>query len=901
MDRARRAALAALFVACSLSSLAGIDEKTMSHAASLVAGVGWPPSSLLISEIQTGGVSASDEFIELTNVGPAATDLAGLEVIYVTASGSTVTRKATWTETRLVDPGRHFLLANVAGAFGPIGDATYSGGIASTGGAIALRPVGGAAVDAVGWGDATNAFVEGSAVAAPPAGSSIERRPGGVAGNGADSNDNAADFFVQPISSPQNLASVAATDASAPPVPIPSPTPTPAPTATAVATPTPSATPTPLPTPTPTSSAPSPSPTPSPVATSSPSPTAPPLVISIDDARRGPIGSVVTVVGVITIEPGRLGLPNVAAIQDATAGIAVRLPESLSTSRRGTRIQLTGVLAEPYGQRELRSLTSVIALGDAPMPAALAVHLAGETVEGRLVTVSGTVVTAVARSTSGDLAFDLDADGVRIRIVADASSGLARTAFVRRASYRLAGVVGQHATAKGRLDGYRIWLRDGRDVERLDAAATPKPTVPNPSSRPTPGPSGTPAATSIARARLTHDQVVSVEGRVTAPATLLDPTGRRVVIQDATAAIEVLLPSGTTPPAIGARLAVDGTVLRAYGAPRVRATAVRHLGSGAAPAPASLSGAPGAGNEWRLVRIVGIVDTVHRLGDRWRAELVVGRDRVPIAGLSGARIASTALVEGRRASVVGIVRRAYPGANDRRFAIVPRSVADVDLGAVAVAPPGGAPDMPHGLTGGVSAAATAYAALDVDIADLADHVGQRVRVGGLIVEVRSDGARLDDATATGRVILSGSAAEYATLLEQGDAVNATGIVERRGKELVVVVSDAAGLARVGELDPASPLVESANPSFALAPDSEDRSARDQRIAATAGPFGSRGVPGAAGLVSLLLLSVVSAVVTVLRRRHVRRRVTSAVASRVGTIRRRERPVDIPEPTGPPPM
>jgi hypothetical protein len=207
--------------------------------------------------------------------------------------------------------------------------------------------------------------------------------------------------------------------------------------------------------------------------------------------------------------------------------------------------------------------------------------------------------------------------------------------------------------------------------------------------------------------------------------------------------------------------------------------------------------------------------------------------------------------------------------------------------------------MPHG-SAGVSAAATAFAAIDVDIVDLAGHVGQRVRVGGLIVEVGPDGARLDDATAIGRVILSGSAAEYVTLLEQGDAVNATGFVERRGKELVVVVSEAAGLARVGDVDSASfPFVESL--PTATAPVLVDARAGDRRIAATAGPFGSPGLPGAAGLASLVLLSVISAVVTVLRRRHVRRRLASAVASRVATLRRRGPAIDVLEPSGPPPM
>ena len=72
----------------------------------------------------------------------------------------------------------------------------FSGGLAATGGALVLRPLGGSPIDAVGWGDALNAFVEGGAAAAPTAGSSIERRPGGPLGHGIDSNDNAADFAL---------------------------------------------------------------------------------------------------------------------------------------------------------------------------------------------------------------------------------------------------------------------------------------------------------------------------------------------------------------------------------------------------------------------------------------------------------------------------------------------------------------------------------------------------------------------------------------------------------------------------------------------------------------------------------------------------------------------------------
>ncbi len=204
MDRARRAGLTALIVVAMVASVGG------SRGSGVLAGVvAWPPSTLVVSEVQTGGTSASDEFVEIADQGSAPVDLLGIEVIYVTSSGSTVTRKTTWATSTILDPGRRFLLGNSAGIFGPISDATYAGGFAATGGAIAIRVVGGAVIDAVAWGDATNAFVEGTATPAPAAGSSLERGPGGSAGNGTDTNDNAHDWFLQPMPSPQGLGRAA--------------------------------------------------------------------------------------------------------------------------------------------------------------------------------------------------------------------------------------------------------------------------------------------------------------------------------------------------------------------------------------------------------------------------------------------------------------------------------------------------------------------------------------------------------------------------------------------------------------------------------------------------------------------------------------------------------------------
>jgi hypothetical protein len=152
-------ALILAVVVTALASAARRPDPTAPRAAIVAAAVAWPPSTLVVSEVQTGGVSASDEFAEIHNAGTTDVDLSGLELVYATSTGSTVTRKASWATSTLLRPGRHLLVANAAGVIAPIADATYSGGFAATGGALVLRPIGGTPIDAVGWGDAVNAFV----------------------------------------------------------------------------------------------------------------------------------------------------------------------------------------------------------------------------------------------------------------------------------------------------------------------------------------------------------------------------------------------------------------------------------------------------------------------------------------------------------------------------------------------------------------------------------------------------------------------------------------------------------------------------------------------------------------------------------------------------------------------
>ena len=100
----------------------------MAPNAAFAAIVDWPVSTLVVSEIQTGGASASDEFVEVANQGSGPVDLAGLEVVYATASGSTVTRKATWASSTILEPGRRVLIANASGVVGAAADLSIRAG-----------------------------------------------------------------------------------------------------------------------------------------------------------------------------------------------------------------------------------------------------------------------------------------------------------------------------------------------------------------------------------------------------------------------------------------------------------------------------------------------------------------------------------------------------------------------------------------------------------------------------------------------------------------------------------------------------------------------------------------------------------------------------------------------------
>ncbi len=477
-----------------LVALVGVVGLAVRPAAAFAQAVSWPPSSgLLVSEIVTGGASASDEFVELYNASASAIDLGDLELVYVTASGSTVTRKQTWAQ-QIVPAQSHLLIANASGAWAPGADGTYTGGFAASGGSIALRTLDGLVVDAISWGDASNPFVEGAPGPAPATGSSLERRPGGGLGNAADSNDNLADLRLEASPFAQNLA--------APPVPAVTPTPA----ATMLPTPTLASSPTAGPV---CATLPAATPSPTTVATPTPGSSTP---LPIGQARSAVPGTFVSTTGRLTTPVGLTDAGRGAFIEDDLAGIAVYLVAGdWPPASMGVSLAVTGTVAVHAGQTTLTAVdSSAIAIVEEvtfPDPIDVPTGLACEQFEGRSIAVEGLVTTPAATTPEGVATWIDDGSGA-LAVLAPPLAALATGDFPIGSRLRLSGVLGQQDLVGDGLTGYRLLLRGADDIVVIEPAATNSPTptaspTPTPTASPTPTP--TPMPTSSPTPTPTHN------------------------------------------------------------------------------------------------------------------------------------------------------------------------------------------------------------------------------------------------------------------------------------------------------------------------------------------------------------------------------------------------------------
>jgi hypothetical protein len=159
---------------------------------------GCTPTAVVVNEVQTTGVSsAEDEWVELFNPSSCEVDISSWTLKYLAAAGTT--KETLWTApsgTKLAAFGYGVIVGTAySGSAAPLGD--LSSGLAEAGGGVAIYDASATLLDSVGYGTATNAFVQIGAAPEALAGQSIARTP-----NGANTHDNATDFTIATTPTP---------------------------------------------------------------------------------------------------------------------------------------------------------------------------------------------------------------------------------------------------------------------------------------------------------------------------------------------------------------------------------------------------------------------------------------------------------------------------------------------------------------------------------------------------------------------------------------------------------------------------------------------------------------------------------------------------------------------------
>ena len=163
---------------------------------------------IVISQFQVAGGTANDEFIELHNTSSNSVDLNGYRLVYRSSSGVNDVAFVEWTTSTIVPAGGYYLITSVNYDGTVPGNISYnpttcSCSMSATSGGLAVRfgaVNSGVIIDSVGWGAATNIFVEMTTTGAPPANAGQARLTNGC----QDTDNNQSDFSTLNPAAPRN-------------------------------------------------------------------------------------------------------------------------------------------------------------------------------------------------------------------------------------------------------------------------------------------------------------------------------------------------------------------------------------------------------------------------------------------------------------------------------------------------------------------------------------------------------------------------------------------------------------------------------------------------------------------------------------------------------------------------
>jgi len=178
-----------------------------------------PVDYILISEVKVTGDSPTDEFVELYNPTAEEKSLSGYSLYKFKKSSTSTEDKIllfSFENNESIPGYGHFLLAHEDANYDQDANYVTSTVSLSVNNTVFLENAEGKVIDLVGWDEATS--FEGSVVSdGPTTAKSIERKPGGMEGNGIDTDDNSADF-ERATPNPQNTLSDPTPLANIPPI-----------------------------------------------------------------------------------------------------------------------------------------------------------------------------------------------------------------------------------------------------------------------------------------------------------------------------------------------------------------------------------------------------------------------------------------------------------------------------------------------------------------------------------------------------------------------------------------------------------------------------------------------------------------------------------------------------------
>ena len=190
--------------------------------------------------------------------------------------------------------------------------------------------------------------------------------------------------------------------------------------------------------------------------------------VAIVDAKAQPLGTQVTVSGVVSWQPG---FGDELFIQDATGGIQVYAGD-VNVSEMGLVpgdvVMVTGTTEERFGEVQLTDVTSVLPIGsdDSLTPIAVtAAEIAAGTYVHQLVTVENATVISVDDTWNdyGNQLVTLETPaGEQFGVYVDSRTGVATDHWTVGGVYDITGVI-NYDSRYGPFD-YRIWIRGSGDA-----------------------------------------------------------------------------------------------------------------------------------------------------------------------------------------------------------------------------------------------------------------------------------------------------------------------------------------------------------------------------------------------------------------------------------------------------